>query len=421
MATAPSLCLFGCPLDTGNLGVSALGLSILYAIARRPAHTQVTLFDNGTDVRRSNATFPDGSSQAIVHRGARHSRRLHRPDTLRTMLATSMLPGVTTDHLRVIDEADAVLDVSGGDSFADIYGLRRFDAVTLPKRIVLRRGRPLILLPQTYGPYRSERARSSARRVVMCAQSAWARDPDSFDRLRELLGDGYDPSRHRCGADIAFTLPAREPPADVVELLDGLSGRGPLVGVNISGLLASTGERASRFGIRADYARAMERLVHQLITQTDANVLLVPHVISDRAESDLEACTSLASRLGAPGRLAVLPESLDAMQSKWVISRMDWFTGARMHATIAALSTGVPVTGVAYSDKMRGVFRTAGVPSEVVDGRSLDTDGLVEALLDAFRRRDATRALLSTTITTTRDTAARALDDILSPLLGSAV
>lgn len=37
---------------------------------------------------------------------------------------------------------------------------------------------------------------------------AWARDERSFDVLKDLLGDAFDPLRHRSGVDVAFGLPA---------------------------------------------------------------------------------------------------------------------------------------------------------------------------------------------------------------------
>ena len=45
----------------------------------------------------------------------------------------------------------------------------------------------------------------------------------------------------------------------------------------------------------------------------------------------------------------------EASEIKHEIARMDWFVGTRMHATIAALSTGVPAGEVAHSPKFRGI------------------------------------------------------------------
>ena len=63
--------------------------------------------------------------------------------------------------VRTVADSDLVLDVSGGDSFTDLYGAARFRQIIAPKQIALATGRPLVLLPQTYGPF--SRATSRAK------------------------------------------------------------------------------------------------------------------------------------------------------------------------------------------------------------------------------------------------------------------
>jgi colanic acid/amylovoran biosynthesis protein len=48
---------------------------------------------------------------------------------------------------------------------------------------------------------------------------------------------------------------------------------------------------------------------------------------------------------------------MNATQLKYIISQCRFFIGARTHATIAAMSTGVPCTSIAYSVKARGINR----------------------------------------------------------------
>jgi hypothetical protein len=82
----------------------------------------------------------------------------------------------------------------------------------------------------------------------------------------------------------------------------------------------------------------------------------------------------LVARLGdlAGDRVAVLGGRPNAMELKWTLSRLDWFAGARMHATIGAFSSGVPTLGLGYSDKAQGVFAECGIGDEVADLRRLD-------------------------------------------------
>jgi polysaccharide pyruvyl transferase WcaK-like protein len=77
---------------------------------------------------------------------------------------------------------------------------------------------------------------------------------------------------------------------------------------------------------------------------------------------------------------------------------MDWFCGTRMHSTIAALSSGVPTAAIAYSGKTRGVFDSCGMEDQVIDPRQLETQSVVEQLIESFELRAQTKQRLSTTI-----------------------
>ncbi|MEE4298333.1 MAG: polysaccharide pyruvyl transferase family protein [Pseudomonadales bacterium] len=395
------ICLFGASPDTGNQGVTALCWSTLGAL-QDAGIDGVTVFDHGKGLRQ--AVVRRGPAQiAYGLVGARPGRRVWRRDHLLRLDLDLRVNGLGralgSDAARAFRAADAILDLSGGDSFADLYGPARFRAITAPKRLALREGRPLILLPQTYGPFRTPRSLDLARELIAGARQAWARDVDSHARMQALLGTDFDPLRHRLGVDMAFGLWG-EPVRLDAQLSAWFSGgagreRPPVVGVNVSGLLANDPAARARFDLRADYARAVEGIVDALLAETDVNILLVPHVHAPvgQTESDLAACRALLahtrSAAGARGRVAVLEAPLDARQLKWLVSRLDWFCGARMHATIAGLSTGVPTAGLAYSLKARGVFACCEAERSLFDLRTRPTDELVADVLDHFADRDA--------------------------------
>jgi colanic acid/amylovoran biosynthesis protein len=384
----PRLSIFGAPLGSGNLGLSALGIALLSELAKRLEAPEVSLFDHERGVRRTDVVV--GESRIPVQlRGAQITRRLYRGESLWTMdLASRWFPAANA-NIRAIDRSAAVLDISGGDSFADLYGSKQFAAVALPKRIALRRGVPLVLLPQTYGPFTHSRSARFAADVVRRAAQAWARDLVSFERLRELVGAEYDPQRHRCGVDVAFALPSRDPGAKLGRVQSWLEGDDPVVGVNVSGLLYNKSAQAQeRFGLRDDHRRVVERLVRRLLQEPDIRVVLVPHVVGPGDESDDLAGAHLAERLGESTRVLSLGRDLDASEVKYLIDRLDWFVGARMHSTIAALSSRTPAAAMAYSDKFRGVFASCDVGHRVLDARGLETHDLVDAAMAAFDERD---------------------------------
>src|SRR5262245_15781734 len=205
------ICLLGASTDTGNQGVSALCLATLRGVLERAPDAVVTVFDHGFGTGDVGVTL-DAQPRRYRRCGLRHSRRIYLKESMFRVGLAATLGGANpaADALR---EADAVLDITGGDSFTDLYGSKRFRSGTAAKRLALRLSGGLVLLPQTFGPFREERTRREAESVVRATAAAWARDEESFAVLRDLAGPPFDPARHHVGVDVAFRLAAAEPPS----------------------------------------------------------------------------------------------------------------------------------------------------------------------------------------------------------------
>jgi polysaccharide pyruvyl transferase WcaK-like protein len=400
--------------DTGNQGVSALCHSAVAGLARRGAGP-VTVADHGRGLRRA-----DWGHAEVRLVGLTHNRRFWRGDSLRTAHALLRLGGGPSAAARAALASRAVLDVSGGDSFTDLYGPKRFRAMVLTKRLALDAGVPLILLPQKLGPFLDPANRAEAVGILRRAACVWVRDAQSLAFLRDALGPEFDPERHRLGVDMAVALPAARPAAlepEIARWLDPARGF-PLAGLNVSGLLCNAAARARRdFGLACDHPAQIEAVARALLeAEPDLRLLLVPHVHRPEgdAESDLGAARALVARLGeaARGRVAVLGGRPNAMELKWVLSRLDWFAGARMHATIGAFSSGVPTLGLGYSDKAEGVFAECGIGAAVADLRSLDAPALAARARASFAGRAAERADLAARVDALKARAEREMDEI---------
>ena len=87
-----------------------------------------------------------------------------------------------------------------------------------------------------------------------------------------------------------------------------------------------------------------------------------------------------------------------------------------MHATIAALSSGVPTAAIAYSAKFQGVFDRCGQSSQVHDPRAWDTEQVVSGVLASFEARSQLRADLAVSLPGVLRQADQQLTEILSPL-----
>ena len=420
------VCLCGAAPDTGNLGVSALCYATLAGVLRRAPGAHVTVFDEGWGVRTdrllTGEAAESGKAWGTYSRcGARYSRRYHRPESLWNMRVCGWFGGLNNPGAQALHQADAVLDITGGDSFTDMYGAGRFNAVTAMKKLVLGMGIPLILLPQTYGPFQTDRARRTATEILRQVTRAWARDERSYAYLQELLGKDFDPQRHRCGMDVAFELAACEPRAELPsQVRHWLRDRpGPVVGINVSGLLFLDPEGSrKRYGLKADYQAAIKALIHRLLQQTSCRILLIPHVVEPcfSYESDAMACSAIAAEMGREGqhRLAILPAFYGPGEVKWVIGQLDWFCGTRMHSAIAALSQGVATAGISYSIKTAGVFEACGQGKHVADPRVQSTPDVVERVWQAWEERAASAARLRKALPGVLAKAREQMDEIVA-------
>lgn len=209
-ATRIKIGLMGAAPDTGNMGVSALCFSTVQGICSNIPEAEFTVFDNGRGVRAIAAKVNRGSI-ALKYCGLVKSRKFYRPENVRLNLLCGLLPFRGPAPLEQIRSCNVVMAISGGDSFTDLYGKSVFDYVALPQLLALQQGKPLVLLPQTYGPFINPEIKKTARKIVINSAMAWARDENSFTILRELLGDAFDPDRHFCGVDMAFGLEKYKP------------------------------------------------------------------------------------------------------------------------------------------------------------------------------------------------------------------
>lgn len=140
------------------------------------------------------------------------------------------------------------------------------------------------------------------------------------------------------GADPAFTM---EPEYRSVKMKDNT------VGINISPMVLSCGSE--------QLFDAYMALIDSILTTTDLNVMLVPHVVW-HSNDDRKPIAEIYKKFETNERVTVLNDA-PAPVLKGYISKCRFFIGARTHSTIAAYSTGVPTIVIGYSVKSRGIAR----------------------------------------------------------------
>ncbi len=403
------IALMGASFSTGNLGVSALAHGALTGIFARDAEAVVTVISGAAKKPDVITVAVDDRPRDIEILPIRYGRNILTANHVLVMYVLCMLATILpikrvsrrivslSRTLAALWEADVVADLSGGDSFTDIYGMRRMVIQTLFKCLVLFAGKPLVLLPQTIGPFNRPLSKTLARFILRRAAVVYTRDLEGIEEARRTARSDMK-DRLAFAPDVGFLMKSSPPDAALAERFRMLSKSHTLIGINVSGLLMSGGYTGSdQFGLNADYLGLHVEMVRAFLRNEDVFVMVVPHVITAGAwkmEDDVDACETVVSRLSEDERVRVLivKDNPGAAGVKYLIGQCSFFVGSRMHSCIAALSQGVPAVGIAYSRKFRGVFETLGVGSLVLDVRSLATDVILRHIALEFARRDETAA-----------------------------
>jgi len=279
----------------------------------------------------------------------------------------------------LIKSCDLVLDIGEGDSFSDIYGSRRYFAQALSKAMVIAGRRPLILCPQTIGPFSSSLSRLSSALLMQMCVKVFARDSLSMECLHSLgvakvAGEAID---------VAFCLPFDRADWPSVDRLD--------VGINVSALLYNGGyTRGNQFQLVAKYDALVHALISYFLNVPGVIVHLIPHVFA--RDAGVEDDHALALRLAERYPGVVVPKAFcSPSEAKSYIAGMEFFVGSRMHACIAAFSSGIPVVPLAYSRKFAGLFKTLDY-EYVGDCRTDSNTTLLKLVLDSFDQRESLKA-----------------------------
>ena len=97
---------------------------------------------------------------------------------------------------------------------------------------------------------------------------------------------------------------------------------------------------------------------------------------------------------------------MNATQIKYLLSQCRYFIGARTHATIGALSTGVPTISIAYSVKAKGLNKDLfGHNRYVLETPKVSRQTLWESLATLQAEEEDIRALLAERIPLWRERA----------------
>jgi polysaccharide pyruvyl transferase WcaK-like protein len=245
-------------------------------------------------------------------------------------------------------DIDALIDISGY-AFGDVFPWRTVRNFATYAASFRKRDKPVIMLPQMFGPFQNHRVRNHFSRVLAFANVVYARDRMSLDHLHELAPRS---KVVRQAPDVTiFAEPRqsdvdRNPPAPYAGIVPNANsltkGKPQWAGSYIDRLVLAGRELADR-GLR---------------------IYLILH---GPAHDDLPLIDEISKRIGADRCETVIEN--DAFRLKAFISGARVLVASRYHSVVAALSTGVPSITLGWAHKYDTLHEEFGVSHLVHTGQ----------------------------------------------------
>ena len=266
-------------------------------------------------------------------------------------------------------ETDALIDISGY-AFGDEWGTWPTRNAAIRAESYRRRGKPVVLMPQMFGPFKTRKSVVAFRRLARASNHMFARDKRSFRWASGAAG----PEGHLSMAPdmTIFTDPAadgpRPPEGDFyvcivpnIRMLD--QGAAEWSAVYVDRLVAAA----------------------KLLTRRGVPVSILVH---DATGKDRSLAGVIAGAVSDP-RCRIV-EDTDPLRLKRYLGGARFVIASRFHAVVSSLSAGVPAITLGWAHKYEELLEDFDVPElkHMPGGSTQDLLQMIDGLLDEGRCKE---------------------------------
>jgi len=319
-------------------------VKILRHYYKDPSFLCVSHFQNHEQVEKQSKAEYDA---AIIHGKVNKYQNRFDPNwlirlSLRKFYSKPYKNWLYKEMTPYLKTSDSVLSI-GGDNYSLDYGIPRL--FTYLDDVVLAKKKPLIIWGASVGPFnRAPEYERYMRKHLQNINGIFARESATVEYLEKI---GITNNVYEV-ADPAFLMDTNEPGQKKQIEIEEES-----IGINLSPLMA----KYTNNGDMELWLNTASKIVKEISNKIDNKIYLIPHVTIPNS-NDYLFLKEIQRRIeDSQKKIILIPPIYNASETKWIISKMKFFAGARTHSTIAALSSGVPTLSFAYSIKAKGINR----------------------------------------------------------------
>ncbi len=293
-----------------------------------------------------------------------------------------------TEEIQEYVKSDIILDISG-DSFSEVDGLpgTTYHFLHIWLGVVLNKN--TVIYSQSVGPFTY--TKPIAKNLLNNVDLITLRGKVSYDYLQEI---GIDKPPIYLTADLAFLMdPASKDRTDeILYDIEKIKGNS-FIGISVSNWISKY------YGSYEKFVDLMANIVDYMIEKLDITVIFIPHVTGPKEEFDDRIIgEDVYNIIKHKDKVILIRNDYTPQEMKGIISRCSLFIGARMHACIGALSTGVPTINISYHHKSNDIMTMFGLEKNVLRAQDVNIENLKKTIDETWSRKEEIKSRLASKI-----------------------
>lgn len=242
-------------------------------------------------------------------------------------------------------------------------------------------GKPVVLFPNSVGPFKTWMGRFLARLSLGNCDYVLIRDHVSYE-IANTLGI------QSCKILTFDTALLFDPPD--TKILDDFPR--PLMGVS-PGIYSHSLSRGEVINYVLAHAKALDAAIEKY----GFHIVFLPHYISGFEYDDLEVCKFIIGKMKNRNRTRIV-NTRNVDEFKLFLDQTDMIISSKMHPAVLGASGCVPVLCIAYDHKQTSFFERLNMVDCTIDIRSVSYEKLLSKIDYVWNRNDQLRALLKNLI-----------------------
>jgi coenzyme F420 hydrogenase subunit beta len=302
--------------------------------------------------------------------------------------------------LKMYQKSEMVLSVSG-ISFNEETGNRRIYHYSKYLQIPLLLNKKVVKFTQTIGPFYSKYNKKMASLTLPFIDCIQCRGKFSLNNLKEI---GIE-NNVKLYPDIALTL-EKKVNEELNNILLDFDGK-EIIGISPNIVCENLDESGN-------YFREMKRLIIFINeTYKESQILLIPHTIYPNKRDDMDLCIDLIRETQLNDVKIVNTTQYSAEETKYLISRCNFFIGSRFHSLIAAQSCCVPCIAIGWHEKYKEMMDWVRIENNVIYFWEFKEKDLVQFFLINYQNKQEIIKAMVKNIPELKKKAMKAIDEVI--------